>query len=134
MPIIVLLSAAALTLQAQNKAEEYTDTLPHVKGDTLREVIITKDSRLPVFVSSEAKDVPRQKSISDIIGRRATDMIMHPFAFSQRKEERRRKKILKKLKEYDLIKTDEELIRAALLREGIDADSLLQMRDSIMHK
>ena len=65
-------------------------------------------------------------NLSDLIGRRATDMIMHPFAIKQRKEERRRKKVLKKLWEYEHIKTDRELIREALLREGIDPDSLMR--------
>ena len=68
----------------------------------------------------------RVPSVSDIIGRKATDMIMHPLAFKQRKEERRRRKAIKKLEEFARIKTNNELLREALMREGIDPDSLLQ--------
>ena len=74
---------------------------------------------------------PRVPTVSDLIGPKATDMIMHPFAIKQRKEERRRKKIAKKLWEYEHVKSNNELLREALIREGIDPDSLLRVRDSI---
>jgi hypothetical protein len=61
-------------------------------------------------------------------------MIMHPFAFKSRKEERRRRKAMQKLWEYEHIKTNNELLREALIREGIDPDSLLHVRDSILGK
>ena len=95
----------------------------------MREVVVTKDRRLPIFVNPQTTpQAPRVKSLSEIIGRKATDMILHPFAVKRRKEERRRKKVDKKLWEYDHIKTDNELLREALIKEGIDPDSLLRLK------
>lgn len=101
-----------------------------LKGVKMKEVVVTKDKRLPIFPSQEAKNTgPRVKSLSDIIGAKATDMILHPFAFRQRKHERQRKKALKQLYEFSLVKSNNELLREALIREGIDPDSLLRLRD-----
>ena len=98
----------------------------------MKEIVVTKDRRLPIFASPETKETgPRVPTLSDLIGHKVTDMIMHPFAFKQRKEERRRKKIAKKLWEFEHVKSNNELLREALIREGIDPDSLLRVRDSI---
>ena len=116
--------------------EQKTDSMQNdttLQGVKMREIIVTKDRRLPVFVSPETKNtVPRVPRLSDIIGSKATDMIMHPFAFKSRKEERRRRKAMQKLWEYEHVKTNNELLREALIREGIDPDSLLHVRDSIL--
>ena len=119
----ILLFTFHFSMQAQVKQ----DSVPQVKGDTLREIIVTKDRRLPIFTSPESRaQQPRVPNVSDIIGRKATDMILHPFAFAQRKKDKHKKKAKQKLWEYEQIKTDEDLIRAALLREGIDPDSLIR--------
>lgn len=135
--LIATLLCATVVLRAQTShPQQRRDSVPQVEGDTLRELIVTKDRRLPIFVSPEKKkpQQPRVPNVSDIIGRKATDMIMHPFAFAQRKSDKRKRKARQKLWEYEQIKTDEDLIRAALLREGIDPDSILHARDSIMGK
>lgn len=120
------------------RAQEQTDTAQTdttLAGVKMKEVVVTKDKRLPIFVSPETKDRgPRVPSLSDIIGRKATDMIMHPFAFRQRRQERRRRKAMQKLWEYEHIKSNNELLREALIREGIDPDSLLHVRDSLLAK
>lgn len=124
--LITLVFCAHLAwAQSEKKDTAQTDTT--LQGAKMKEVLVTKDRRLPIFVSPKTKEAtPHVPSVSDIIGKKATDMIMHPFAFKSRKEERRRKKALKKLWEYEHIKTDGELLREALIREGIDPDSLMR--------
>jgi len=123
---LMLLSSTAMLAQSKEKADTtVTDTT--MKGVKMHEVVVTKDRRLPIFPSKEKANQPRVPSLSDIIGRKATDMIMHPFAIKQRKEERRRRKAWKKLQEFSQVKTNDELLREALRREGIDPDSLLQV-------
>lgn len=124
--ISILLILCALAVQAQEK-KDTTSNDTTLKGAKMKEVVVTKDKRLPIFVSPETRNMgPRVPSVSDIIGAKATDMIMHPFAFKSRKEERRRRKVLKKLWEYDHVKSNTELLREALIREGIDPDSLMR--------
>ena len=131
--VLFLLLPAGLALHAQAERTDTAQTDTTLSGVKMKEVVITKDKRLPIFVSPETKDqVPRVKSLSEIIGSKATDMIMHPFAFKSRKEERRRRKAMQKLWEYEHVKTNNELLREALIREGIDPDSLLHVRDSIL--
>lgn len=117
---------AVLVARAQEKADS-TATDTTMQGAKMKELVVTKDRRLPIFPGKKAKEkAPSVPSLSDIIGQKATDYIMHPFAFSQRKKEKRMRKAMKKLQEYDLIKSDNELLREALIREGIDPDSLMR--------
>lgn len=135
--ILLLIGFVWCTCQlwAQSAKSDTTQTDTTMQGVKMREVIVTKDRRLPIFVSPETKTQgPRVKTLSELIGPKATDMIMHPFAFKSRKEERRRRKAMQKLWEYEHIKTNNELLREALIREGIDPDSLLHVRDSILGK
>lgn len=136
--VIVLffhISFFILPISAQEQKKDTLNPDTTLQGVKMKEVIVTKDRRLPIFVNPQTgPNVPHVKSFGEIIGRKATDMIMHPFAVKRRKEERRRKKIDKKLWEYDHIKTDNELLREALIKEGIDPDSLLHLRDSVIQK
>lgn len=116
----------AIVVRGQTKQ----DSVPQLEGDTLREVIVTKDRRLPIFVQ-QRETMPRVKTLSEILGPALVDKIMHPFAFKQRKQERHNKKARKKMAEYSQIKTYDELIREALIREGIDPDSLLRVRNGL---
>ena len=119
----------SLASRAQGLPSDTTNTDTTLQGAKMRELVVTKDRRLPVFPSKVAKDTgPRVKSLSEIIGAKATDYVMHPFAFKQRKKEKRDRKALQKLRELELIKTNDELLREALWREGIDPDSLLRAR------
>lgn len=100
-----------------------------VKVDTLRQVVVTTDGRLPITVSESAKERPlRTPTVSDLIGSELTDKIMHPFAIKQRKRERHAKKMKKLLEQYDLVVDQRKLLMDALRREGIDPDSLLQAK------
>ena len=122
--------AATLAVQETGRADGRVDTTATdttLQGAKMKELIVTKDKRLPIFASpSTSQQQPHVKTLSEIIGRKATDYIMHPFAFKQRKEEKRRRKAIKKLEEFSRIKTNNELLREALIREGIDPDSLLR--------
>ncbi len=97
-----------------------------LRDDTLRSVIVTPDGRIPVPMRKPPKQ-PSVPSVSDILGEKLTDMIMHPFAFSKRKRERHRKKLMKILKEYEQLKTPREQLIEALRKDGINVDSLLQV-------
>lgn len=95
-------------------------------NDTLRSVVITPNGMMIGKLNPFGFDImPSVPSLSDIIGSRAADKIMHPFAFVQRKKERHRRKMAKLLEQYDKLKTNNELLREALRNEGIDPDSLL---------
>lgn len=93
--------------------------------DTLLPVIITEDGNIPIKIN-KPKPI-KVPSVSDILGKDLTDKIMHPFAFSKRKRERHRRKMMKILEEYDKVKTPRELLIEALRNEGIDVDSLLKI-------
>ncbi len=132
---LLFYSLFALHVQAQEERVDTAAIDTTMKGVKMREVVVTKDRRLPVFVNPETrKQQPRVPTVSDIIGRKATDMIMHPLAFKERKEERRRRKAMRKLWEFEHVKSNNELLREALIREGIDPDSLIHVRDSILGK
>ncbi len=124
--LTLFLALCGFAVRAQALADT-TATDTTLSGVKMKEIIVTKDRRLPIFVDPATKEQarPRVKTLSEIIGKKATDMIMHPFAFVQRKQERRRRKALKKLEEFSRVKTNDELLREALIREGIDPDSLL---------
>lgn len=128
--LLSVLAAGSIAAQEQKIDTTANDTT--LRGVKMKEIVVTKDRRLPIFASPKTKETgPRVPTLGDLIGHKATDMIMHPFAIKQRKEERRRKKIAKKLWEYEHVKSNNELLREALIREGIDPDSLLRVRDSI---
>lgn len=105
-----------------------TAVVDSLRDDTLRSVIVTPDGRIPVPIRKPPKQ-PSVPNVSDILGEKLTDMIMHPFAFSKRKRERHRKKMMKLLREYEQLKTPREEIIEALRKEGINVDSLLQLNE-----
>ena len=114
-----------LCADAQQEAKpEQRDSI--TMNDTLRSVVITPKGMMIGKLNPFGFDImPSVPSLSDILGPRAADKIMHPFAFTQRKKERHRRKMAKLLKQYDRLKTNNELLREALRNEGIDPDSLL---------
>ncbi len=104
------------------------DVLP---ADTLKEVEVRPDSLLPVdhairdAIDSRLKQ-PKIPTISDVLEKLSpglNDKVMHPFAFKQRKHERRMKRHLKVLEDYDRVKTFDELLREAYERQMLE-DSL----------
>ena len=75
----------------------------------------------------ELKSRQGTPTLSDVIGGKATDVIMHPFAFKQRKHDRRRKKHQQVLEEYSRVKTFDELLREAYELQMLE-DSLQRSR------
>ncbi len=114
--------------QGQTPPPVPRDTIPvdTILDDTLRPVIITPSGSLPVGVKKN--EVIRVPTVSDVIGEKATDKIMHPFAFSRRKKDRHRRKMEKLLREYEQVKTPNEALIEAMRKEGINVDSLLELR------
>lgn len=99
------------------------DSIVHVddsmRTDTLREVTIRplKEYHLSEMELSGIKnDIVAPPSLGGILEKLSpgiNDKILHPFAIKQRKQERRRKRALKNLEDYDRVKTLDELIQEA---------------------
>lgn len=103
-----------------------SDTL---QADTLQEVEIRTDSMLRVneairqTIENERKSRIGTKSVSDIIGGKTTDKIMHPFAVKDRKRDKKHARDRKVLTEYEQllrIKTFEELLDEAIRRQDLE--------------
>ena len=100
-----------------------------VRTDTLREVEVRGDSVLRVNDAiRKAMERERQgrggyPSVSDVIGSRATDKIMHPFAIKDRKREKKHARDAKILRQYEeamRVKTFEELLDEAIRQQAIE--------------
>ena len=62
-------------------------------------------------------------SVSDVIGSKLTDKIMHPFAFKERRREKkhaRDRQILKEYEELGRVKSFEELLDEAIRKQAIE--------------
>ncbi|MCD8266971.1 MAG: hypothetical protein LUC33_07450 [Prevotellaceae bacterium] len=122
---MIILSLSLATAQATLAARDH-DSIPETPmSDTLKTVVVTDDGRLPIRVSDEAKERIGTKSLGDIVGGKAMDKMMHPFAIKQRKRERHRRKMARLLWQYDMVRDERDLLLEALRREGIDPDSLI---------
>ena len=108
------------------------DTLSRgvVRVDTLREVEVQPDSVLPVMKAIEQSlkkqqehAVPAPPSLNDLLLKYAPslhDRITHPFAIKERRRERKHRRDRKTLKHYDEVKTFDDLLREAIIREGLE--------------
>ena len=114
----------ALTLGASDAFADDT-----VRVDTLKQVEVRGDTTLRVneaIRQSLEQATGRRigtKSVSDVIGGKATDMILHPFAVKDRKRDRkhaRDRKILEEYEQLGRIKTFEELLDEAIRRQAIE--------------
>ena len=117
---------AALMMAIGSIAPLPTDSLTQdsIQTDTLREVTVRagKTYHLSEMVMSGTKnDIAAPPSLGGVLEKLSpgiNDKILHPFAIKQRKKERRRKRALKALEEYDRVKTFDELIREAYEAEA----------------
>ena len=99
---------------AKDTSVAYTDTLSEVsveaqKGLRVVDAINKSLNKGPVM--------PGQKSVSDILGSKATDYIMHPFAWKDRKKDKKLKKDKENLKKYDAITSYEDELTKAINRQ-----------------
>ena len=93
-----------------------------VRTDTLKEVVVEGGERQVSKASGRSieawkKSQPRVKSFGDVLEKLSpglNDKITHPFAFKQRKMERKRKRTKKILEHYDRVKTFDELLRESI--------------------
>jgi len=105
-----------------------------VRTDTLREVVVRPDSVLPVVKAIDEalrrNPVPRTMTLADVLEKLSPGLnvkITHPFAFKQRQRERRRKRLVKALEEFDQYKTFNDLLREAYERQLLE-DSLQMLK------
>lgn len=97
--------------------------------DTLRQVEVRGDSMLRVNEAIR-QTISREKAarigslnVSDVIGGKATDKIMHPFAIKDRKRDKkhaRDRKILEEYEQLGRVKTFEELLDEAIRQQAIE--------------
>ena len=97
--------------------------------DTLREVEVRGDSTLRVneairrSIGNEKGTRIGYPSVSDVLGPRITDKIMHPFAVKDRKRDKkhaRDRKILEEYEELYRVKSFEELLDEAIRQQAIE--------------
>ena len=97
--------------------------------DTLREVEVRGDSSLRVneairrSIGNEKATRIGYPSVSDVLGPRITDKIMHPFAVKDRKRDKkhaRDRKILEEYEELYRVKSFEELLDEAIRQPAIE--------------
>ena len=120
--LILLLAATPLRLLS-------TQMNDSVLVDTLRQVEVRGDSLLRVNEAIR-QTIEREKaarigtlSVSDVIGSRATDKILHPFAVKDRKRDKkhaRDRKILEEYEQLGRVKTFEELLDEAIRKQAIE--------------
>lgn len=104
-------------------------TQDSVRVDTLREVEVRSDSVLRVneairrSIGKEQATRIGTMSVSDVLGHRITDKIMHPLAIKDRKREKkhaRDRKILEEYEQLNRVKTFEELLDEAIRKQAIE--------------
>ena len=129
MTFYPLLALMFSFMQADTTRVDSTQTDNTIRVDTLNELEVRGDSTLRVndairqTIGRELKYRQGTPTVSDIIGGKATDMIMHPFAIKDRKRERkhaRDRKILEEYEQLGRIKTFEELLDEAIRQQAIE--------------
>lgn len=123
----LLLQSDALALSGEAASDS-------IRTDTLREVVVRPDSVLPIVKaideSLKRNPVPRVMTVGDVLEKLLpgiNDKITHPFAIKQRKKERRHKKLMKALEDYDRVESFDELLRKAYQQQMME-DSLELLR------
>lgn len=121
---IFILLFAALPFTAFSALDEDS-----VRVDTLKEVEVQGDSVLRVndaiknSIGRENELRIGYPSVSDVLGPRITDKIMHPFAIKDRRRDKKHARDRKILEEYEQlyrVKTFEELLDEAIRQQAIE--------------
>ena len=122
----LLLSLLFVLLPIVTISAQLRDT---ARVDTLRQVEVRGDSVLRVneairrSIGQENATRIGYPSVSDVLGPRITDKIMHPFAVKDRKRDKkhaRDRKILEEYEELGRVKTFEELLDEAIRQQAIE--------------
>ena len=116
-------------MQADTARVDTSRTDNTIRVDTLKELEVRGDSVLRVneairqTIGRELKSRQGTPTLSDVIGGKATDVIMHPFAIKDRKREKkhaRDRKILLEYERMERVKTFEELLDEAIHQQAIE--------------
>ena len=120
---LILLFAALpiVTCSAQLRDTTHVDTLRQVevRGDSVLRV----NEAIRKAIGKENATRIGYPSVSDVLGPRITDKIMHPFAVKDRKRDKkhaRDRKILEEYEELGRVKTFEELLDEAIRQQAIE--------------
>lgn len=92
----------------------YTDTLEEMSVQAKKGLAVEDAIKKSL---NNGLTQPRQKSVSDIIGSKATDYIMHPFAWKERKKDKKHKKDKEALVKLEAAKTYEDELAEAIYRQ-----------------
>ena len=126
--LCISLMMMADTVAVSDTPVAVPDTLrrPMERVDTLREIEVRPDSSLPMMKAIQSslnrQNIQAPPSLGDILEKIApgiNDKICHPFAIKQRRRERKHKRDRKILEHYDQVKTFDDLLREAIVREGL---------------
>ncbi|MCR5780460.1 MAG: hypothetical protein K6G70_07975 [Bacteroidaceae bacterium] len=108
-----------------------SEKIDSIRTDTLQEVTVLPLRRLPIEdVLRESLDCQENlhvPTLSEILEKNRPgllDVIMHPFAFKQRKREKMHRQSMKVLEEYGRVRSFDELIREAYEKQMLE-DSLM---------
>ena len=122
-PSLILLFAAltSTTISAQLRDTTRVDTLKQVevRGDSVLRV----NDAIRQSIGKENATRIGYPSVSDVLGARITDKIMHPFAVKDRKRDKkhaRDRKILEEYEQLGRVKTFEELLDEAIRQQAIE--------------
>lgn len=129
-PLLLLLAVSLLlSVTAQTPRRDSVAGDTKMRVDTLRQVEVRADSQLRVN-DAIRQTLERERaarigtmSVSDVIGSKLTDKIMHPFAFKERRREKkhaRDRQILKEYEELGRVKSFEELLDEAIRKQAIE--------------
>ena len=121
-PLIILFAILPFTtISAQLRDSVLTDTLREVevRGDSVLRV----NDAIRQAIGRENATRIGTMSVSDVLGSRITDKILHPFAVKDRKRDKKHARDRKILQEYETlgrVKTFEELLDEAIRQQAIE--------------
>ena len=122
--LMMAFTPLATCAQKADTLETVSQLADSLQADTLREVTVRAGRHIPLpgmVLSPGLKDeVVPPPSLGSILEKWSpgiNDKITHPFAIKQRKKERRRKRSLKALEDFDHLKTFDELLREAYIQQ-----------------
>ena len=115
-------SSSTMTVSGYSDSIKTKQDTSYVLTDTLEEIEIkaNKELRVKDAINKSLNNgltTPRQKSISDIIGKKATDYIMHPTAWKERRKEKNRKRTAEAIQKLDAAKSYEDELTEAIMRQ-----------------
>lgn len=117
--LLTSLPQDSLSLQTIPSATD-TLVLDTLRVDTMKEVMVRAGRHIPIpgmVVNPGLKDEvvppPSLGSVLENLSPGINDKITHPFAIKQRSRERRHKRMLKALEDFDRVKTFDELLMEA---------------------